>query len=363
MVRHSLVVRLDNAGDVLLAGPLVRAVAAGSDRVTLLVGPHGAEAARLLPGVDDVLVWRCPWIDPQPGPVRADDIAAVVAALSERQVDRALVLTSFHQSPLPTALLLRLAGVPWVGAVSDDYPGTLLDLRHRIDSEIDSEIDSGIDGELHEAHEVRRALSLGVAAGYRLPRDDDGRLAVLRPLPEPPREAQGHYVVLHPGTSVPARAWPAERHTEACRMLTDRGHRVLVTGARAEQALTARVVDGTDAVDLGGRTTLAELAAVLDRAVVVVAGNTGPAHLAAAVGTPVVSLFAPTVPAVRWRPYGVPTVLLGDQDAVCRDSRVTTCPFEGHPCLASVDADSVVQAVEQLSGRHPIPDGLVAQEV
>jgi len=349
MVRHSLVVRLDNAGDVLLAGPVVRAVAAGSDRVTLFVGPNGAEAARLLPGVDDVVVWRCPWIDARPDAVSPDDIAALVAQLREREVDRALVLTSFHQSPLPTALLLRLAGVEWVGAISDDYPGSLLDLRHRVAGEV---------------HEVERALSLGAGAGYELPPGDDGRLAVRRPLPEPPPEARGDYVVLHPGTSVPARAWPAERYVEAGRLLTDRGHRVLVTGSAAERALTARVVGDTSAVDLGGRTTLPGLAAVLERAAVVVVGNTGPAHLAAAVGTPVVSLFAPTVPATRWRPYGVPTVLLGDQDAVCRDTRVTSCPFEGHPCLASVDAGSVAQAVEQLwRRREPIPEGLAAQEV
>ena len=55
------------------------------------------------------------------------------------------------------------------------------------------------------------------------------------------------------------------------------------------------------------------MAALLDGAAAVVVGNTGPAHLAAAVGTPVVSLFAPVVPAARWAPYGVPTVLLGDQ--------------------------------------------------
>ena len=55
---HTLVVRSDNAGDVLLAGPAVRAVAGGSDRVTVLAGPHGSAAARLLPGVDEVLEWR-----------------------------------------------------------------------------------------------------------------------------------------------------------------------------------------------------------------------------------------------------------------------------------------------------------------
>ena len=49
--------------------------------------------------------------------------------------------------------------------------------------------------------------------------------------------------------------------------------------------------------DLGGRTDLPTLAAVLAQAACIVVGNTGPAHLAAAVGTPVVSLFAPVVPA------------------------------------------------------------------
>ena len=52
MTRRVLVTRLDGAGDVLLAGPAVRAVAAGPDtEVTVLCGPAGEAAARLLPGV------------------------------------------------------------------------------------------------------------------------------------------------------------------------------------------------------------------------------------------------------------------------------------------------------------------------
>jgi ADP-heptose:LPS heptosyltransferase len=67
------------------------------------------------------------------------------------------------------------------------------------------------------------------------------------------------------------------------------------------------------------------------------------------VGTPVVSLFAPTVPAVRWAPYGVPMVLLGNQDAPCRGSRATTCPVPGHPCLESVAPRDVAAAVTALA--------------
>ncbi len=340
---RTLVVRPDNAGDVLLAGPAVRAVAAGSDHVTVLAGPRGAAAAALLPGVDEVWQWTVPWIDPQPEPVRREDVDDVVARVAAGDFDRALVLTSFHQSPLPTALVLRMAGVPWVGAISEDYPGSLLDLRHRVDDVLP---------------EAERALSLALAAGFWLPEGDDGALQVRQPLPDvTDLGLPDRYVVLHPGTSVPARAWPPDSYRAAAELLRARGHACVVTGGPDETGVTAHVA-GTHALDLGGRTDLATLAAVLDGADVVVVGNTGPAHLAAAVRTPVVSLFAPTVPAAKWAPYAVPLVLLGDQAADCRDTRVTTCPFPGHPCLTSVTPDEVLKAVEELCGRTaPARDG------
>lgn len=329
---RALFVRLDNAGDVLLCGPAVRAVAAGSRHVTLLAGPAGAEAARLLPGVDEVLVWRAPWCGFDPPPVDPGDVIALLDRLTGYDV--AVVSTSFHQSPLPAALLLRLAGVRHIAAISEDYPGSLLDVRHRVDG---------------DPPEAERALSLARAAGFRLPPGDDGRLAVRRPLPTVPGLGDVPYVVLHPGVSVPARAWPEDHCAKAVRRLTERGRRVVVTGGPDERALTARVA-GDTGLDLGGRTSFAELAAVLDGASAVVAGNTGPAHLGAAVGTPVVSLFAPVVPASRWAPYGVPYVLLGDQDAPCRDTRARLCPVPGHPCLASVEPADVVAAVEEMTG-------------
>ena len=110
-----------------------------------------------------------------------------------------------------------------------------------------------------------------------------------------------------------------------------------------------RAVAGGISRDLGGRTTLSELADVLDRSDAVVVANTGPAHLAAAVGTRVVSLFAPTVPAARWAPYGVPLELLGDQQAPCRGTRATRCPVPGHPCLSTVRPDDVLAALDRLS--------------
>ena len=336
-MRRILAVRLDSDGDVLLAGPAIRALAAAGS-VTLMCGPRGRQAAELLPGVNDVVVWRCPWIEAAPEAVDPVDVDALVARLRRTNLDEAVVFTSFHQSALPTALLLRLAGIRRISAISEDYPGALLDVRHRVDDSTPAS----------DVPESERALSLAAAAGFPLPAHDDRRLAVRRPLPATTSLTGAEpYVVLHPGASVPARAWPAHRAAETVIALSERGVRVVVTGSRDEKELTAGVA-GVDAVDLGGRTTFAELAGVLAGAEAVIVANTGPAHLAAAVGTPIVSLFAPIVPAARWAPYGVPAVVLGDQTAPCRGTRATTCPVPGHPCLSSVTAADVLAALDRL---------------
>ncbi|MGS2620194.1 HAD-IIIA family hydrolase, partial [Micromonospora sp. LZ34] len=130
--RTVLVVRSDSAGDVLVTGPAIRAVAADADRVVLLCGPRGRAAADLLPGVDEIIEHPLPWIEATPDPVDSADMRALTERLAAVGAGEAVIFTSFHQSPLPLALLLRMAGVPRIAAISDDYPGSLLDVRHRV---------------------------------------------------------------------------------------------------------------------------------------------------------------------------------------------------------------------------------------
>jgi lipopolysaccharide heptosyltransferase III len=54
------------------------------------------------------------------------------------------------------------------------------------------------------------------------------------------------------------------------------------------------------------------------------------------------------VPAERWGPYGVPTIMLGNQLEACRGTRARDCPVAGHPCLSGVPPAAVVAAVRQL---------------
>lgn len=337
MTRRVLVARLDSMGDVLLAGPAVRAVARAAD-VVMLCGPRGAEAGSLLPGVRDVMVWDAPWIsDPAP-PVTGGRIDQLIHRVRAARVDEAVILTSFHQSPLPLALVLRLAGIGRIAGASVDYAGSLLDVRLRPGEDLPEDIP-----------EVDRACAIAEAAGF--PAEADRRLRV-RDIPDAaPLVGEGRYTVLHPGAAVGARRWPAEGFAATARLLAEAGRRVVVTGSDGERDIAALVAGagGPDAVDLAGACDLRLLAGVLAGADAVVVGNTGPAHLAAAVGTPVVSLFSPVVPAIRWAPYGVPVALLGDQDAPCRGTRARDCPVPGHPCLAGVAPEEVATAAVRLA--------------
>jgi ADP-heptose:LPS heptosyltransferase len=331
MTGRVLVVRPDGLGDVVLLGPAIRAIAARAP-VTLLCGPSGAEIARRLPGVDDVLVESLPWIDADPEPVRREQIELLVDVLSRHRFAEAIIFTSFHQSPLPTALVARLAGIPRVGAISEDYPGALLDVRHHVPDDL---------------HEVERSLSLAAAMGYPLPTGDDARLRVT----DAPVRGRGP-VVVHPGASVAARTWAPTRWSALVRAVVESGRRVVVTGGESEAELASAVAAaGGPSARVAVTRDLSALLAALAAADAVVVGNTGPAHLAAALGTPVVSLFPPTVPAARWRPWRVPHVLLGEQSIPCAGCRARMCPIPGQPCLAPITPALVLAAIDRLAPR------------
>lgn len=360
-----LAVRQDSDGDVLLAGPALRQLRADVDvdTVHLLVTPAGAEAARLLPGVDEVIVAEVPWADAPCSVPHPEALDALLGHVRRGRYDEVVVLTSFHQSALPMALVAKWAGVPRVVADSESAAGSLLDVRHR-------RMEDGDDPGFGGGHEVEAMCALMETAGH--PSTGDTRLRVdLPPLPAElvtELEPEGltvddrPFVVVHPTASVPTRALGVARAAEHAQALAADGWRVVVTGGPGEQDVGVAVTP-LGGVDLTGRTSLADLAGVLARASAVVVGNTGPAHLAAAVGTPVVSVFAPVVPVERWRPWGVPTVVLGDQLAACALTRARRCPVPGHPCTSWVSGRDVVSAVRRLTCSGARPRASIGEEV
>ncbi len=113
--RRILAVRLDNIGDVVLLSPAIRALAQAvpEAEITLLASRAGAQVARLLPWVHDVIVQRPVWQDVQGAiPLDPEREIAFAWSLRERSYDAAFVFTSFNQSADVPGYVTYLAGIP-----------------------------------------------------------------------------------------------------------------------------------------------------------------------------------------------------------------------------------------------------------
>jgi ADP-heptose:LPS heptosyltransferase len=104
---------------------------------------------------------------------------------------------------------------------------------------------------------------------------------------------------------------------------------------------------GAPSLSLAGELDLAELAALIGRAPLLVSNNTGPVHIAASLGTPVVDLYALTNP--QHTPWGVPSRVL-NHDVPCKYCYKSVCPEGHHDCLRLVAPGRVVAAAVELLG-------------
>jgi len=158
------------------------------------------------------------------------------------------------------------------------------------------------------------------------------------------------YVVLHPTRGIAAAhaRWPVAHLAELARMLGAAvDARVVVTGGGDDRAIADAVAAASGAVSLGGRTSLAEFAALAAGARVVVALDSGPMHVAAAVGAPTVGIFAlQSDEPDRWAPLGPRTAVVRASYPCPPGHRKETCP--DFACLAALDIERVVATASGL---------------
>src|SRR5690606_34832556 len=223
------------------------------------------DAGRLCPDVDEVLVYDAPWVKAtaQRSASRADH--ELIRKLRAQQFDAAVIFTVYSQSPLPAAMMCYLADIPRRPAHCHEHPYHLL-----TDWVPDPEPASLV------RHEVRRQLDLVAAVGWYAA-DEQLKLRI------PPRAAERvarrlemagireerPWVVVHPGASAPSRRYSETRFAAVIRTLVHtHGWQVVLTGTRSEEPLLGRirVQAGVPVTSFGGSLSLPELAALLDRA-------------------------------------------------------------------------------------------------
>ncbi len=108
--------------------------------------------------------------------------------------------------------------------------------------------------------------------------------------------SRSKFLALLPAARWGAKVWSAEGYIEVGRRAVENGLGVVILGTAAEAPMCDALAQavGENALNLAGKTNLAEMIAVLNRMSLVVGNDTGPLHVAAALGRPVIGLYGPT---------------------------------------------------------------------
>jgi len=350
-VKKILIVNLTRFGDLLQTSPMIAGLKELHPEAELvaLVERNFADVCRGLPGVDRVLE------------LDLDDLGRIMLGGTGEALRRAygVVADVFHafqaerfdlalnySSSRMSAVLLRMIGAretrgwtmtadgfrliahPWARLFSasclvrQQAPFNLVDYYKRV-----AGLEAGPRRLLFTVPDEARAGAAALLA--------DAGVDGTRPL-----------VAMQLGASRAVRRWPAANWIALARALDARlGARVVLCGGGGEREVAAeiRAALGTLAVDACGRTSIAELGGLLERADVLVTPDTGPMHMAVAVGTPVVALFyGPALP-FDTGPYAPDHLCLHAEVACAPCDHNVTCldPF----CRDTLEPAAVAEAV------------------
>lgn len=355
--RRILVIRLDLIGDLVLSMTLVRALKRTypAAEIDLLAVPASAQVITHDPDLAEIItydpnVWRRPRALLQPKNWRG--VKVLVQHLHARRYDLAISIFG----PWAAIIALLSGAQRRLGFGREGYPGFMTDSipgRHWQPGD--------------HKHEVDYCLGLAQAAGAtitpadRVPSlyvDPQARQEIERLLAQEGVQPGKPLVACHVSSNNGhSKRWPIPYWaTLIDRLGREEGAQVVLTGASNDLPLIERVTQRMQerALNLAGKTSLPQLAALLQHADLLISGDSGPVHIAAAVGTPLIAIHGPTDPAMTGPVSPTATIL---RSAIwcspCYNARGTAdCRFSTTQCMKNILPAQVFAVAREKLQKH-----------
>ena len=340
MSRDILIIRLSSIGDVIHCTPVAEALkTAWPDcKITWLVGEVCADLIKYNPHVDEIIIWSRERFDKYVKDCQFSQAFAVWKELKRELANRpfyaaldihGLFLTAMIAKQVKTNRRIGMSQAgecnPWFMTETAAPSG-----RHIIDRYLSVLTNLGITPSSREMTLVVPETAKKFARDY---------------LQAANVCSQDKLAVLVPGTTWPTKNWPPELFAATALQLA-KDFKILLCGGKSElplgQEIAAKAGD-MPIINAIGLTSLLEMAALLEKATVVIAGDTGPLYMAAALGTPTVAIFGPTNPETYTPPGSSNTAVFNQQP--CAYCHKTKCPNGNAICTNSVTPDQVVKQV------------------
>jgi len=293
----------------------------------------------------------------------SDDAAFVMHEIGEQAVfmrgelHRRAIDDHAHGRPQPVHLGVLAGGARRrVGYGPEGYPGFMTD-----------SVPGGIPGRwrhwapLDNKHEVDYCLALAQAAGAtltpedRIPRlyvDEKTREEVEQLLLRAGLQPRKPLIICHINSNNgQSKRWPIPYWaTLIDRLIRQEGAQVVLTGAPGDMPQIDQVTHRMheQAINLAGKTSLTQLAALLQRADLLISGDSGPLHMGVACGTPIIGIYGPTNPSLGGPVSPDATVLRsGIWCSPCYNARDTAdCPFYTTQCMKNILPSQVFEIVQ-----------------
>ena len=150
-----------------------------------------------------------------------------------------------------------------------------------------------------------------------------------------------------------AKRWGTQNFADlAGRLNRELSAQIFLVGAASEADVAEQIQRASNfpIVDLTGKTDIAEAAAVLSVADLLVANDMGLAHVAPAVGTRSAVIFGPTDP-VTTRPFSEQAIVIRNE-VECSPCMLRECPID-HRCMTGVSVGRVFEVCRGLLFEPP----------
>jgi len=339
--RHEiLIVGLNWLGDSIMTMPAIQAYrrAFPGKRLVMLVKPSLAELWPMHPAIDETLV--CAGTFPE--------IRKISAQISARHFAAAFILPQSFRS----ALVPFLAKVPQrIGPRGHFRSCLLTSITHfqntkHLHQQYESMAILGQEAIQNELPVLNINTSLLAKADAMLPGRQPGKVG----------RGRQFLIGLIPGAARgPAKCWPADYFAALGKIIRKNLEcDIILFGSNADRELCARIAAaiGNDesnhsagVINLAGKTSLPELAALLSRCSVVIGNDSGGVHLAAAAGAAVIVIFGITDPA-KTKPLGPRVIVLQDSPRADRDIPRQSSAAE--KSLKNISPEMAAEAVRSL---------------
>lgn len=336
-----LIVKLSAIGDVIQTLPSLAGLRQlyPDAHITWVVEEAAADLIRNHPDLDDVLISRRKsWSrEIKSGRFKEPlkEIRSFFKALRQRQYD---LVVDFHGLFKSSVIVFLSRGKRKLGYDSFQELSGLF-LNEKISEDMNK-------------HAVDRYLDflryLGGKtdnAEFVLPSDKESEARVHKLLRKYNLEEK-KFIAISPVALWETKLWNNEKFARLADLINERLRiKVLFTGGEEKSVGKITSMMTTEKINLGGQTSLSELACLFRKAKMVISTDSGPMHLAAAVGTPVVALFGPTDPA-RTGPYGGGHRVIKAQ-LPCSPCFLKKCTTK--KCMEDISVEQVFAVVENIN--------------